>query len=277
MAILCVACGTDSSGSAGTRSKRCALVLLALALVVLALPLQACPAPMGPASTVIAVAQTGEVSLADGRIVRLSGIDWPSPDRQGWRDRLRMVLLRLAAGTQARVDSAGKSDRWGRLSGNLVLATPDGPPQPLWVQETLVALGLVRHWPEAATDPCRPRLLAAENAARAAGLGLWSPLSRRTMRVSRVVARQTLSGRAVFEARVRSVRTGRSATFVNFEGTRSATPFIMVRNRDLSRWRAEGLDPATFSGKRLRVRGVVSQVPTPRLHLTGPMAVEVLE
>lgn len=277
MAILFVADGAKTSGSDGPRSKRCALAALVCLLGAQAAPGAACPAANGAGVTVTAVARTGEISLADGRILRLAGIDWPPVDRPGARDRLRTVVIRLVEGATATIGVTGPRDRWGRHAGHLVLHAADGPPQPLWLQETLLALGLTRAWPEPSLAPCWQQLLAAEAQARQAGLGLWSPLLRRTHRALARQRRQALSSRAVFEARVRSVRTGRTATFVNFDGPRPETPFVLLRNRDLSSWRKEGLDPATFSGKRLRVRGILSSNTTPRLELAGPMAVDVLE
>lgn len=230
----------------------------------------------GVPSGVNSVARTGEISLADGRILRLAGIDWPTLDRQAERTRLRTALVRLAEGASVVSETTAKPDRWGRVVAQVFLHVPNGPPQPLWLQETVLALGLARAWPEAGLVDCWTPMLAAEARARQQGLGLWSPLHKRQNRLARRTT-AAVSERVFFEGRVFSVRTGRTATFVNFTGPRSTTPFLLLRNRDLAVWRNVGLDPATFSGKRLMVRGALMRGTLRRLEVSGPMAVEVLE
>lgn len=238
----------------------------------------ACAVPEGPASAVVSVARTGEIVLADGRIMSLAGVDWPGVGRSVERDRAWRALERLARGGEVRVASSAPPDRWGRRAASLHISAPDGPPHPAWAQGVLASLGLVRAWPDAAMRACWTELLRLERSAREAGLGVWSPLAGRVSRARLRKAGPAPEGsRIVFEGRVRSVREGRSVVFINFAGAPRASPFLSLNRRELPAWRAEGLDPATFSGKRLRVRGVIARSASMRMDVSGPLAVEVME
>ena len=86
-----------------------------------------------------------------------------------------------------------------------------------------------------------------------------------------------MSRRVVFESRVASVRPGRRVTFVNFAGPRDQTPSWMLSARQIRDFQKAGRDPATFVGKRLRLRADMELLPRPRLSVAGAQAVDIVE
>ena len=115
--------------------------------------------------------------LADGRTVRLAGIDAPETAHGGvpaqyFADAARAALARRVMGRELRLVRAGQGgDRFGRVLGDFVL--PDGAS----VAEALVADGATFvFWHRDLSPALFDRLLAAERQAMAAGRGFWPRL-----------------------------------------------------------------------------------------------------
>lgn len=219
----------------------------------------------------------GDILLTDGRIFRLSGVPWPSSNRPKSRERLQAELTVMLVNEAVLVDAASVPDRWGRIAGN-AFVLKSGAASPQWVQGQLVEDGLVPPWPEVSARSCWAQLLEREMLARDGNLGVWSGLGRRVLALRlRHDAGTGMSQRVVFEGFVRSVRKGRSVTFVNFSGPRGKTPSWFISRGILADLLRLGRDPATFVGKRIRVRAELRHQTTPRLVVSLAEAVEVLD
>ena len=164
-------------------AKRCLKRLAAGAIVSLSLLLIAravegsASAACGRTAGLVEVASVDErldLGLADGRTVRLGGLDKPSPYRGSSElaRAARAELAGLVAGKQARLMIfAPGTDRWGRIVADLALPNGDGPDSS--VSEALLRAGYARVRPEFETRRCDGDRLAIEAAARRAGMGLW--------------------------------------------------------------------------------------------------------
>ena len=238
--------------------------------------LHACEAPQTPAISVISINPAGEIKLEDGRVVRLAGLLWPASTDKAGRRRLTGALEPWLDGGRLSILPVGKPDRWGRLAAQVFVDDPGHAS--VWLQGMLAENGFAMIWPEPEARGCWEALRRVENEASGKGLGLWSPLRRRARRlILHNEGAMPLNPRVVYVAKVRSVREGRSVIFVNFHGTRAKTPYLSIQKRSVDEFRRQGLDPATFSGKRLKVRGILAYGSTTRLTISGPQAIEVLE
>lgn len=200
-------------------------------------------APARAAETVqLAAVERGALRLADGRRLALAGLVIPSAlDPAPERAHAVASALAPLAGTPVRLASA-ETDRHGRLTG------------PAQTGEADLAVELVRAGIGYADPATRPQkaaeLKAAEQAARRAGLGLWS--------VPGAVAAADAGGAdrvglfTVAEGRVFSARKAGATLYVNFAGPRSAAFTATTGAKS-----ARGLAPATMGGTFVRVRGVV--------------------
>lgn len=111
--------------------------------------------------------------------IRLAGID--APERgQPFGKKSKQRMSELVAGRDARVDWY-KKDRWGRLIGQVWVASPecraDPCPKTLNAGLTLVTSGLAWHYKKYAheqSEEDRERYAFAEEEARAKNAGLWS-------------------------------------------------------------------------------------------------------
>ena len=185
------------------------------------------------------------VELADGRRVRLIGIDTPEIGYRGApsepfaelaRDRLRELLapggVRLQAGVEA-------EDRYGRALAHLFAV--DGSN----VEARLLADGLGMALvmpPNLALWRCQQ---AAEESARRLGLGLWS--------TDPVVPVQQLDsgGFALVRGRLNRIERAGEQLWLELDGP------LVLRLRDTDRGYFTGQQPEAWRGREIEVRGWV--------------------
>lgn len=223
----------------------------------------------------LSIHQTGDILLESNGLVRLAAVDWPPRDKVASRRLLTATLHALLMGESLRLVPVGARDRWGRLP--VRLAAGEGGDR-VWIEGQLLEEGLLRAWPEGAGDPCWGAALEREAQARTERIGLWSAVGQRAQRGQlRGAEGRSGSGRVVFTGIVRSVRAGRAVTFVNFVGPRGRTPSWMMSRRQMEQFRKAGRDPATFTGKTLRLRATLGASAAGRLEVAGPMFMEILE
>jgi endonuclease YncB( thermonuclease family) len=140
------------------------------------LAIAACPSAGDMAARVAGVTERLEIELADGRILRLAGLDTPDPHRgepeTGEKARAFLALF-LANGDVAVKALAPKPDRWNRILADVFVAGPGAEPAQSAAAAWLSA-GFARVRPEVETRDCQSIRLAAEDMAREQGLGLWT-------------------------------------------------------------------------------------------------------
>jgi micrococcal nuclease len=141
---------------------------------------------------VVSVPDGDSINLADGRRVRLLGID--APERGNcMADEARDLLSELSLGRHVRLkdtvkDSYGRilanvivdepPDRWLRYMKNRFIAKEEGYIPTAYVNRVLVAEGLARY--EYIKSPYQKLLSESLAIARSEKLGIWSPTCRPT-------------------------------------------------------------------------------------------------
>jgi hypothetical protein len=210
--------------------------------------------------TVRAATEDG-IALEDGRIVRLAGIELGAP-------------LELAAGTTVTLKRLGaETDRYGRLQAH-VFADDNGGER--WFQADLLARGLARV--SRVGDPaCAKLLLAKEDSARAARLGLWAePVYVIGKAEDPAGVLQSRGRFALVEGKIVSVRESGGTIYVNF-GRRWSEDFtVTIAKRNERAFAAAGLVPKSLSGRRVRIRGWIEERGGPWVEAARPEQIEVL-
>ena len=267
---------------------RAALVALALAC----LPAHAAPLPApeaGPCSleqavpvTVARVEAGLELLLDDGRRAALTGLEFPAP-AQG----ALALLSGWLAGKQVFLAAASASpDRWGRIPAWAFAASGEGAAAPLVsIGEALLGEGLARFRPDPPAAPCAKAYLAAEQSARAQKLGLWAGADAAVLDISDGAASVNQDneaflnrkGMTLVEGVVHSIGEARGTIYLNF-GPRRARDFaVVISRRDLGMFEQSGLSPRTLIGRRLRVRGLIETSIGPRMGVSSPAQIELLD
>ncbi len=273
--------------------RHCHTIVCALAGVLLATAARAQdvanPTDSKPACTLEAVGTASvrrvidgrTVVLADGRELKLAGIETPQVNAAGAQtaraqaaksalealiaDRV-LTLKRLGAGT----------DRYGRVVAHAFVAQASTPD--IWLQQALVAQGHARVAAKVGDPGCATALLAAEKAARIARLGLWADpyyVMRRAEAPAEVLAER--GHFTLVEGRVLSVRESSGTIYVNF-GRRWSEDFtVTVARRSEKAFAAAGLELRKLAGRTVRVRGHVEERGGPWIEASAPEQIEIAE
>lgn len=217
--------------------------------------------------------------LADGREVRLAGIETVLPvpgDEDDTRvaaamaARAALEALLLDREIDVSVTGAG-ADRYGRLMAYVFARAPLGE---VLVQRELVAAGHALVSP-APASPCRLTLQSAEREARARGSGLWgTPYSivRQAAEIADILADQ---GRfALVQGKVASVRESGGVVYINF-GQRWSNQFTATLLRRNEGGFGAGY-PKALAGHTVEVRGWIEERGGPAVEVTRPEQIDII-
>jgi endonuclease YncB( thermonuclease family) len=220
--------------------------------------------------------------LNDGREVRLAAIEVPPlppprqsvavPDKSGQmtaseRDAAehegkaaKDALDALIGGDQVVLRQADISlpnnlDRYGRIVA-YAYAQRDG--EELFAQGALLESGFARVADRIGNKGCAAELLAGENIARTAKLGLWGDPYYDVLNADAPVDVLAQRGRfALVEGQVVSVRESGATIYMNFGRQWSESFAVTISKRNERNFTAAGLDLKSLAGRRVRVRGFV--------------------
>ena len=220
---------------------------------------------------VVRVEVNGVLVLDDGRAAVLEGIRLPG----GAADHAPQFLA--AQALNALSDLAGnklvtlalrepKEDRYGRLRAQ---AFVNGT----WVQLALLRQGLARAAPSPARGECTDKFDAAEDAARAARLGLWAA-GAYAVRTPDTISDADLGTFQIVQGTVRNASVKGGRAYLNF-GADWRTDFtVTIAPDDMARFRGANIDPRDYAGKTVRVRGFVDRLNGPEIEAASPAAIE---
>ena len=241
--------------------------LITVALAATAHAARACGTVSLGEGRVAAIADSRTLKLEDGRLIKLSGIESGASV-----DTVKAALRDLAQGRPVTLKGAKTDpDRYGRLQAFVSVSGSETP-----IQYALLERGLVLVGGRIGDRACAQALLGREQAARAAGLGLWGQNGYRLHRSGEPAAILQDQGRfAIVEGKVLSVRESGNTIYVNF-GRRWSEDFtVTIAKRSESHFISGGLTPRSLSGQTVRVRGFVEERAGPWIEATQPEQFEI--
>ena len=245
-------------------------------IIVLSTDFSAQGAELTPGETgvVIEVSDGDTLTLSDGLVVRLVGLQAPKlplgrsrfltwPMAPESRDALKDLVLRRAVTLSY---GGTRRDRHGRALAHL--HRTDG----LWVQGEMIARGLARVYSFQDNRTCVTELLDIERQARVAHQGLWALDAYRIYDPSN--AFQGVDGFQIVEGRVLDAKKVRDWIYLNFgaDWRRDFTVSISVRHQNL--FEQKGWDLLNLQGKKIRVRGWLGLRNGPHIQATHPEQIE---
>lgn len=208
--------------------------------------------------------------LRDGREVLLAGIETPGADHAA-----QAALQRVIAGNKVTLRKAGDGDRYGRLAVHAFVQQGGAEH---WVQEDLLAAGLVQAAVVRSDATCAKALLAAEAPARRSKLGVWADSHYGIRASDDLPGLQAAEGRfIVAEGKVVSVRESGGTLYMNFGRVWSRNLTVTILRRNRTAFATAGLDPKKLEGARVRVRGWVEDRGGPRIEAFRPEQIEIAD
>lgn len=270
---------THGFASLDRRLARCAAIGFALAVggaPAAAQPAKDAPCPTAPSATAIvaAVGADLDITLADGRVLAVSGVEPPraTPDAPRRAQDVRDALTARLAGRSLAWAPLGPPDRWSRYPA-AIFAPGD-------LAADLLQQGLVRWRPDRVASPCRAALIAAEDSARRAGRGVWADPALGPVRVDDQFDRDALpaaaeDGMVVVEGVVAGVGETPARLYLNLGRARGGFA-LSVSKRDKALMESGAFSQARIVGARLRARGLLDRRFGPQIELNGPDALEIV-
>jgi endonuclease YncB( thermonuclease family) len=219
--------------------------------------------------------------LEDGREIRLAGIEVPLPPAAGESGPKAEAGLAARAALQSMLadqtvelrQNAVPADRYGR---SVALAFVTGAQRSL--AHEMLARGFARVSAHVGDRACAEELLAHEQAARRAKLGLWSEPYYVIVAADKGAELAAERGRfTVAEGRVWSVRESAGTIYMNFGRRWTQSLTVTVSKRDEGGFAAAGVDPKRLESRRVRVRGWIEERNGPRIEATRPEQIEIAE
>ena len=237
----------------------------------------ACMPPVELAYTaIVRVEINGVLVLRDGRATDLEGLLLPNGTRDHAPDFVaRQAIERLSGLTKGKdVTLHGrepKEDRYGNIRAQ-VFAPQDG--REVWLQDLMLREGLARVMIAPDRPECARELYAAEDAARAARAGLWA------LPAYAVRTPDNLGGDLgtfqIVDGVVKNASVHDGRAYLNF-GDDWRTDFTAtIAPDDMKRFRAAGIDPKSYAGRKVEVRGYVQSLNGPEIELADPEMIRLL-
>lgn len=255
----------------------CAIVLLAGAAE--AGPLPPCAAQIEIANVkIVRVEKNGAMILPDGRAVVPEGILLPGGAKDHapnfLADQAIAQLSELAEHRTVIVSAEPpKEDRYGRLRGQIFFAEDNDEP---WLQVAMLRRGLARVYIAPDRRECAKPLYTAEQEARAARRGIWDN-SAYAIRTPDSLRNADTGTFQIVEGKVISADVKDGRAYLDFGSDWRKDFTVTISPDDMKIFRAVGIDPRTYAGMTVRVRGWVEQLNGPEIELPAPEDLEIVQ
>jgi hypothetical protein len=224
---------------------------------------------------VLRVERNGVLGLSDGRVARLEGLILPAGivdhAPHFYADAAIDVLSKLVAGrTVALAAAPPKEDRYGRLRAQVVFSNQ---PSGSWLQVQMLKRGLARVSLASDRLECAAELYAAEQYARESRTGIWNAPAYRVRAPDELA--DEIGTFQIVEGTVARASEHSGRVFLDFgrEHDFAAT----ISSDDLRNFRRIGVDPLSYAGRTVRLRGWVQRVRRPEIEIAVPQDVEIVD
>ena len=233
----------------------------------------------GGSALVVEVIDGDTVRLDDGREIRLVGIQ--APKLALGRDDFKAWPLSRAAKSEIEKLCLGKpvnifigtteTDRHGRTLSHLVV---DDGVNKVWLQGEMLARGMARVYTFADNKALVEEMLELERGARKNRHGIWSNPFYKI--ISHKQSVDHIGGFQLVEGKVLDAQVVGKRAYLNF-GPEWRTDFtVTIEKSSLKIFASSGIDPISFKGKNIRVRGWIRHKNGPMIEITHPEQIEII-
>lgn len=220
----------------------------------------------------------GDTLLLDsGESVRLVGIQAPKlplnrPGFIPWplAEQARVALDELTKAQGVRLSYGGaRTDRYRRLLAHLHRDS-DG----LWIQGEMLKRGLARVYTFSDNRALAAEMLALEGAARAAKRGIWAEKFYAVRQAGEL--ERDIDTFQLVEGKIHNAAKIRDYIYLNFDSDFRTDFTVSIHKRNWPHFEASGVDPISWEGKAIRVRGWLDKRNGPMIEITHPEQAELL-
>jgi len=219
------------------------------------------------------------LGLSDGRIVHLTGLDFPDLYDEEQGGALAQTALRvlndMLLGQEVRLYQTrnSKSGRVNRMQHHVVhLERVKGK---AWVQGTLLSLGLARARTTRVNAEMAAQMFLHEIDAREEKRGLWVGEAYNILDAADI-DESALNHYQIVQGRVKNVTINKNRTFINFGDNWRDDFTAVIEPSDRGLFERAGIDPMLWKGNTIRVRGWLGFYNGPNMEIDHPQGVEVL-
>jgi endonuclease YncB( thermonuclease family) len=233
-----------------------------------------------PESAKVTAAIDGDtLQLADGTMLRLAGIEAPKRDlapgdaaMAQLAEAARTAVEALIAGRPIALrQDAGKRDRYGRRLAQAFNSTGD------WLQAALVLAGHARVRGDGRNRLGLRTLLRLEARARAAAQGIWRHPAFAVRRAGDPELKRFAGSFQVIEGEVYAAAIVNGIGFINFSPDRATDLTLVLKKPALDLFARAMLDVTSLTAKPIRCRGWLDLYDGPRIDVSYPEQIEVLD
>ncbi|MEA2830043.1 MAG: hypothetical protein QOF22_791 [Bradyrhizobium sp.] len=256
------------------RACRAAILLCGIVFLAGASPAVAAGCSFEPQGEgrVAAVIDARTLRLADGREVRLEGIEPVAATDQAKASRTA-GLAAIVAGREVKLSGPDDTpDRYGRQPAFVFIAASE-----TLVQELLLAQGEAWVSATVTNKDCAAVLMSAEAAARQAKRGAWADPAAIKNAESPGDILAGIGRFTVVEGRVLSVRQAGATTYLNFGRNWTQDFAVTISRRMIPVVEAAGIGLKSLEKRRIRVRGWVEARGGPRIEVLRAGQIELAD
>ena len=145
----------------------------------------------------------------------------------------------------------------------------------LWLQGALLERGLARVYSFADNRALVAQMLVRERRARSERLGIWSQAFYEIRNAQEIW--NDIGSFQLVEGRVREAAKVRGRVYLNYGADWRRDFTVTLAPAIRRRFEAEGIDPVTYGGRQIRVRGWVESYNGPMIEVTHPDQIELLD
>ena len=225
------------------------------------------------------------LKLSDGRVLILSGLRAPNrplhlsndlPNEWPTEAAARIWLTKLTAGRSAMIyDHKSSYDRYGHLIGHVQLLPGKVKKESVWLQAALLINGWALVETQLDQRILADRMLRLEAKARQEQRGLWAQAYYQPLPA--FDASSGIGGFRLIVGRILAAGTYYKVTYLNFGQDWRQDFTITMSGRARRRFLKAGLEPETWVGRRVQVRGWMVKRNGPMIVVTHPEQIEFLE
>lgn len=218
------------------------------------------------------------LQIHDGRFVRLSGVESPDYDHDNpgiYSMLARDILSDMLSGQSVRLYITKDSEHGRENRIGMILAQVERLSDHLWVQGSLLELGLVRVRTSLFNPEMAQLMYALEHNARSEKAGLWSEEGFQILTPDQTEA--SIGSAQIVEGKVLSTAMKNNRVYLNF-GPDWRTDFtVTIAPENRRAFSKAGIDPLQLRNKTIRVRGWVDSYNGPYIQVDHPEAIEIIK